>query len=196
MDIYSPDQLATQRALLINGLPGSGKSMLGELLKGRLNAPLLSLDTIKEELFDTIGTGDREYNRMLSRASLKVIWAVIGSMPPRSFVMVDAYFGFPPYDRVITGLKRAGVQRVAEIFCFASGETLAQRYLARVDQRHPGHLGKEYAPELAEAANHIRPMGLCPNLSVDTNDPTDINLDTIVQWVENQLGLSNNSYSE
>jgi hypothetical protein len=54
-----------------------------------------------------------------------------------------------PHDDVVTGLRRARIDRVAEFWCHAPGEILAKRYTERVDSRHPSHPDASYAPELA-----------------------------------------------
>jgi glucokinase len=179
----------TRKAILINGLPATGKTSLGEHLQNRFNAPLLTLDTIKEAMFNELGIGDREYNRMLGRATKEVIWAVISEFPPNSLAIVDAWFGFPPYDKVFEGLKRAGVARFVELWCHAPGEILAARYLERVDHRHKGHPGREYAPELEEVARRAAPMNIGPLYSIDMTDFSKIDYVAISNWVAKELDL-------
>ena len=85
---------SNRKAILINGLPASGKSFLGRKLAYQYNAPLLTLDTIKEAMFDTLGIGDREYNRSLSKASKEIIWALIAEFPKDSLVSWMPGLGF------------------------------------------------------------------------------------------------------
>ncbi len=187
----NPSLLSTpnRKAILINGLPASGKTSLGEHLRNRFNAPLLTLDTIKEAMFNVLGIGDREYNRMLGRATKEVIWAVVSELPANSLVIVDAWFGFPPYDKVFEGLKHAGVSRFVELWCHAPGDVLAERYLERVDHRHKGHPGREYAPELKDVAQRAAPMNIGPLYSIDTADIAGIDYEAVSAWVAEELDL-------
>ena len=77
--------------------------------------PLLTLDTIKEAFFAHLGTGDREYNRELGKASYRAIFALTADFPDGATVVVDAWFGFQPFDVLQDHLVRAGITQVAEI---------------------------------------------------------------------------------
>ena len=59
------------RAVLVNGVPATGKSSIARAVGARLELPVLSLDSIKEALFDELGDadGDREFGRARGRAS-------------------------------------------------------------------------------------------------------------------------------
>ena len=48
-----------KRAILVNGVPASGKSTVARAVTDRFGWPLLALDTIKEPFFDEIGAVDR-----------------------------------------------------------------------------------------------------------------------------------------
>lgn len=180
---------SNRKAILINGLPASGKSFLGRKLAYQYNAPLLTLDTIKEALFDTLGIGDREYNRSLSKASKEIIWALIAEFPKDSLVIVDAWFGFPPFNKVSNGLEHAGISNFIELWCNAPGYILAKRYLDRVDFRHKGHPGSEYAPELAEVAEKAAPMNIGPVYSIDMIDLNLIDYQAIINWTSKELHI-------
>jgi predicted kinase len=51
--------------ILVTGPPASGKTTLAQPLARQLGVPLLGKDTVKEALFDTLGTGDRAWSRRL-----------------------------------------------------------------------------------------------------------------------------------
>ena len=55
--------------IVISGLPGSGKSTLGQYLAKGLGLRVLDKDAILERLFEAKGVGDIEWRRMLSRES-------------------------------------------------------------------------------------------------------------------------------
>jgi glucokinase len=173
-------------AILVNGVPASGKSSIAAALSTTFNIPLLGLDTVKEALFSELGTGDRLYNRTMGRASYAAIWALTGAFPPDSTVVVDAWFGFQPMQLLQEHLENAQVARVCEIWCHAPPEVVAQRYLDRCGERHEGHLGPEYAPELRRLAERATPMALYPLIEVDTTRTVDIK--SLVARVGRALG--------
>jgi glucokinase len=157
-----------RRAILVNGVPATGKSTVARDISTALDIPLLGLDTVKEALFSELGTGDRLYNRRMGRASYAAIWALVGAFPPGSTVVVDAWFGFQPIDLLLGHLARAGVDQVVEVWCHAAPDVVVQRYLDRCGERHEGHLGPDYAPELRVLAKSARPLAFSPVIDVDT----------------------------
>ncbi len=163
----------SRTAILVNGVPASGKSTVSRMVSAALDVPLLALDTVKEALFAELGTGDRLHNRRFGRASYGAIWALVGEFPQQAVVVVDAWFGFQPLALLQAHLERAQVTRVIEVWCHAPAEVIAQRYADRARQRHEGHLGLDYVPELRLLAAKAEPLGIGPVISVDTSRPLD-----------------------
>ena len=97
----------------------------------------MTLDTVKDPLFEHFGIGDREHNRTLGRASYGIIFNVIGDWPDATRVVIDAWFGFQPPEVLERHLAAAGLERVVEVWCHAPADVLAERYPipARVSQR-------------------------------------------------------------
>lgn len=155
-------------AVFVNGVPASGKSSVAREVSEYLRAPLLALDTVKESLFEHLGTGDRDYNRKLGKACYQAIFALVGDFPSDSIAVVDAWFGFQPMEILQQHIERAKIMRVIEIWCHASPDVIGTRYLARTAQRSSGHLGPDYVPELIALASRARPTGLFPVIDVDT----------------------------
>lgn len=180
----------SRKLIIVNGPPASGKTTIAEGLVRELHLPLVSMDRIKEALFDTLGTGDREYNRQLSKASFAVIWSLLVDFPSDATVIVEGWFKHPPFDWVLAGLDKAGVSQFVEVWCFAPGEVLAERYSTRVETRHIGHPGIEYANELRDVARLAQPMSLSPVMRVDTNRPEFVDTVLIAQWIADQMPLS------
>jgi glucokinase len=156
-----------KRVVLVNGVPASGKSTVARALADATGWPLLTLDTVKEALFAHLGTGDREYNRKLGRASYQAMFALIGDFPPDATAIVDAWFGFQPREALDGHLARAGAGQAVEVWVHARPETIGARYAARVGERSAGHLGLEYVPELMALARRARPLGGFARLDVD-----------------------------
>ena len=164
----------TRTAILVNGVPASGKSTVSRRISTEMAWPLLALDTVKEALFAELGTGDRLHNRRFGRASYGAIWALVGEFPARSTVVVDAWFGFQPPELLQSHLERAGVTRTLEVWCTAPADVIAQRYAERARERHEGHLGLDYVPELRLLAASARPLGIGTVTAVDTSLPAGL----------------------
>ncbi len=60
-----PDGGQLPTLVLVTGAPGSGKTTLAMPLARHLGLPLITKDTIKEALFDTLGTGDHTWSQRL-----------------------------------------------------------------------------------------------------------------------------------
>lgn len=165
-----------RQAIIINGVPASGKSTVSAKLIPQLSAagqsPVpFALDTVKEALFAQIGIGDREYNRMLGRASYHAIFNSIDSFPDTLLPVIDAWHGFQPREVLQEHLTRARIDRVVEVWVSVSPATAAARYLARSETRHAGHLPKSYAVELFALTEQAQPMGIGDVITVDSEAP-------------------------
>jgi glucokinase len=163
-----------KRVLLVNGVPASGKSTVARAIAETEGWPLLTLDSVKEALFAHLGTGDRDYNRLLGRASYQAIFAAIADFAATPTTVVDAWFGFQPLPVLQDHLRRAGVTAAAEIWCHAPGAIVGERYRTRLGQRHAGHLGESYVPELVALADSAKPLGAFPVFDVETTRPLDL----------------------
>lgn len=158
----------TKRAVLVNGVPASGKSMVAAAVAEATGWPLLALDTIKEPFLAALPPGDRAFNRLLGQASYSAIFSMLRDGPAGRTTIIDAWLGFQPAEVLAAGLARAGVAETIELWCEAPPEAIGARYAARVGQRPPGHPGSDYVPELVALAARAGPIGRGPVLRVDT----------------------------
>lgn len=161
--------------ILVNGVPASGKSTVAEILGRRLSMPILTLDTIKEAFFDHLGIGDRDYNRLLGKASYEAIFRSIAGFPDGVGAIIDAWHKFQPTEVLQAHLQLASAGPVIEVWCHAPPATVAGRYRARADVRHKGHLPASYADELTRLAAQATPLGIAPRIDVQTDRALDEN---------------------
>ncbi|EAR51801.1 glucokinase [Oceanicola granulosus HTCC2516] len=170
-----------RQAILVNGVPASGKSTIARtLVRGvtELGTPAVpfGLDTVKEGLFVQIGTGDRQHNRMLGRASYHAIFNTVAAFPDSLLPVIDAWHGFQPVEVLRDHLARAAVARVVEVWVAVPPDIAAARYRARAARRPAGHLPASYADELRELAARAGPTGLGTVIEVDGTAEPDPHL--------------------
>jgi predicted kinase len=143
------------RYVVVAGLPGSGKTTLARPLAKELRLPLLSKDTIKEALFDALGTGDLEWSQRLGRAAHRVMYAV--ATESRGAVLESHFW---------RGLAEGDLQAlngpIIQVYCRCPPELAAQRYRERVNSadRHPGHLPEHQTEEVIRAWRDVKPRPL------------------------------------
>jgi predicted kinase len=165
----------TQRSiLLVSGAPASGKSTLARALARIFGHPLISKDTIKESLFDSLRihltrTVDAaELSRLLSRAAMEMLWSLAPGCPQ---VILEANF------RPRSDQERAHIAalqgRKLEVYCHCTGEEASRRFRERATkaEHHPVHSMKIISAELLKEFD--RPVGLCPVIDVDTERPVN-----------------------
>lgn len=122
--------------ILVNGLPGSGKTTLADALAALGGYPLLVKDRIKEGLAPVLGGPSVS----LGPIAMDTAWAAAGQLP--GTVVLDSWW-FRPRDlgQARAGLARTGATRVVEVWCSAGNELTRLRYRDRV--RDPLHRDSE-----------------------------------------------------
>ena len=125
--------------------------------------PLIAKDTIKEALFDGLGTGDLAWSQRLGSPTFLVMQALLEeSVAAGASVVVEANFVRGSEFEVRLAALPA---RFVQVHCNAPLEKLLERYGSR--QRHPGHVDSERIDALREAVESGR------------HDPLDLPGETI-----------------
>jgi glucokinase len=101
-------------AILLNGLPGSGKTTLGAKLAVLLGCPLLSKDAVKKSLADL--SGPTISGPVLGGIAMDTVWSMAAAI--RDGVVIESFW-FPPRDEQFTrdGIARSGATKVVEVWC-------------------------------------------------------------------------------
>jgi predicted kinase len=166
------------RLVLVTGPPAAGKTTVARPLARRLGLPLIGKDTIKEALFDAMGTGDREWSRRLGGASYAVMLALAREVPA---AVLDANF-YPDHGPTLL----AACPRPIEVFCGCPVGELERRFAARAPSRHPGHVDHVLDDRVRAAiGSGPKPLGLGgPLLELDTSQRVDVA--AVAAWVTAQ----------
>ena len=155
--------------ILVNGLPGSGKTTLATGLAQLLDAPLIAKDAIKEALADVVTAAP---GPALGMAASEVMWTLASAMS--GTVILESWW-FRPRDLrfVEAGLRRCNPASVVEIWCEVPAHVAKSRYAAR--QRH--HIHDDHR-KLDDAwprwELEAEPLNVGPVLRVDTSGPVNL----------------------
>jgi predicted kinase len=157
--------------VVVTGPPAAGKTTIARDLSARLRLPLIAKDTIKEALFEGLGTGDLSWSQRLGEATYLTMLALAEeSVRLGSSLVLEANFS---RDR---GKRLAALPaRFFQVHCSAPLEVLTERYAGRM--RHPGHVDSERIEALREAVETGRhdPLDLPgETILVDTGRPVDL----------------------
>ena len=166
----------TTRVVLVNGLPGAGKTTLARLLSSALGLALFSKDTIKETHADLLGSepppgwAQRRWNSALGAAASQTMWALLADAPGGA--ILDSWWPTDTRHYVVEGLRRAGGRRPVEVWCDVPLEIARRRFEER-HPRHPIHGELPADTEWQRWRDIGQPLGLGPTLRVDTTHPVD-----------------------
>ena len=129
--------------IIVTGLPGTGKTDLGRRIAREFQLPFVNKDGIKELLFDRLGWKDDDWSKKLSLASYDLLDYFVASQLAvgRSLVVESNFTSAEDSPRFLALKQRFDFQPL-QILCHAKGETLLQRFQARIGQRHPGHVDR------------------------------------------------------
>ena len=166
-----------QVAIIVNGMPGSGKSTVGAALAEVLGCPFLSKDRVKEPLADI--AGPMIPSRTLGGIAMDTLWSMAGAV--ENGVVVDAVL-LPSRDRdhLEAGLTTAGSPRVVEVWCDVDRVTAEDRLRERYEPgtlpvRHDVH--GDHVDILAFWDEHeatAGPVGVGPVVRIATDRPYDV----------------------
>ena len=180
--------------IAVSGAPGTGKTTLGRRLAADLRLPYIGKDLIKESLFDSLGSKDREWSAKLGIASIRLLFELIeGQLQAgRSLVAESNYrreYDVPRFELL---LQRYAFG-VVEVHCKTDRQVLFSRLEGRSDSgdRHAGHSDREVFAELDDALRQevFDPLALGEVIVVDTTDFARIEYDATLSAVRVAGGL-------
>lgn len=156
--------------VLVNGLPGAGKTTLATALAGELGAVLLSKDAVKEALAavlpDSLVVPD------LGVVAIEAVWSLAARLP--GVVVVESWW-FRPRDLRFAEaeLRSVGAARAVEVWCDVPADIAKGRFAARIRSALHDD-ARRLVEDWDDWAARAEPLALTPVLKVDTSRPIDL----------------------
>ena len=165
--------MATPVVVVVQGPPAAGKTTVARELAALLHLPLIAKDTVKEALFEALGTGDLAWSARLGAATYLVLGALVeeSAGTGASLVLEGNFVHGSELEAQLAALPT----RIVQVHCSAPLEVLLERYASRA--RHPGHLDNERIDALREAVESRKhdPLELPgETIRIDTSGPVDL----------------------
>jgi predicted kinase len=183
--------------IIVNGLPGTGKTTLAGRLTADLGLPAFSRDGLYETLYDALESSTAGLPPGLGAVAYALLYDVAGSvLAAGRSVIVEGFFGRPDVRRAeFLRLRERHDFDPLEILCKADGQALMQRFLARMasGERHRGHLDREWLEhnEARLLGGQLAPLAIGRQvIEIDTTTPHSFAYAEVLRQVQASLRIT------
>jgi predicted kinase len=180
--------------ILVNGLPGSGKTTLARRLAADVHLPLFSRDGLYETLYDALDCRSNGLPPLLGSAAFTLLYHVTGSvLAAGQSVIIEQFFGRPELRTAeLLHLQHTYDFEPFQILCRTEGKVLLERFLARsgTEERHVSYQDQEWLEQNKERLlrGQLSPLALGGQLvEIDTTTPHSSNYAGLLSQVHATL---------
>lgn len=149
--------LVLKRSLLIvTGCPGTGKTTFSRYLSNKLNYTLLSLDDIKETIFEEIGFENIEEKRVIENNSFNLFYSTLhNKMEENENIIIEYPFYGKHINEILRLLDLFKLYEPITIRLEGNLDALYNRYIMRdlYSKRHIGHISDYYKNGMSNVEN-------------------------------------------
>lgn len=157
--------------MLINGLPGAGKTTLAGQIGAAIECTVISKDVIKEAVATALPL-PAEAGPLLGAAAMEMAWSLAAGV--HGIAVVESWW-FAPRDTefVRRGIEAVDADQTLEIWCDLPAREALARYRGR--RRHVIHQDAErVTSHWPDWAARGAPLALTPVVRVDTSGSVDV----------------------
>jgi len=184
--------------VVVSGAPSSGKTTIGKQLATGLGFPFLGKDSLKETLFDTLGSKDRDWSRQLGKASIELLYLFAAAeLSAGRSCIVESNFKREWDRNRLLDMRNTNGARILNVHCHAQSEVLFDRFRKRANgtDRHPGHCDASNLAEFREALSQPWPPLLDSSeglVEIDTTDFGRLSIGAILDEVRKRITEQSN----
>lgn len=184
----------SSKLVIINGAPGVGKTTLAKRIAQDVSILAMGKDTIKEFLFDNLGTRDREWSRTLGVASIDMLHILSERLllSGEMVLMENAFYKSFAEPRIKKFCTENHIP-VLQVYCFTDKATNLQRFTSRTvsGERHPGHVDFDNVQQLKEMIenDNYAPLEIAETVQFDTTNYNDEDYGKLLTQIRRFLAM-------
>ncbi|MBT5808395.1 ATP-binding protein [Candidatus Uhrbacteria bacterium] len=179
-----------QKLIIVGGSPATGKTTLAMRLENDLGIKRVSMDEIKERLFDSGGYRDRDWSKEIGRLAWPVFKGLVELNIKRgNDVIADATFLWADDYLWLNQLKEEYDLDLIQFWMTAPPDVRRDRFVNRANnERHPGHCDslesvmQEFESRFFSKTFIPSPINGKTKI-VDTTDFSAVDHDEILGWI-------------
>lgn len=182
--------------IIVNGLPGTGKTTLAKRLEQDLRMPLFSRDGIYETLYDALDCESHGCPPLLAPTAFTMLYAIASTLlAAGQSMIIEGFFGRPELRSAeFMKLQNAYGFEPFQILCRADGKVLLERFLTRMGakERHAAHSDLAWIQQEENKERilrgHLTPLTLGGTiLEIDTATPDSFDYALLTKSIQTAL---------
>jgi predicted kinase len=177
--------------IIVNGIPGTGKTTVSRKLATDLRLPLISKDDIKEFLFERLGGDGLENSKLLGRIAVDALYLAAEQYANggKDLIIENAFWYSFAHDTIARIAKKASVE-IIEVYCKATVDVYQARILQRQKNGERNAVHLDYPQLETEAKEKYAPLGLGRTVEFDTTVLSDAAYASLLSKLSTMLNAS------